>query len=167
MTSLSLRAAGVVYEHAGDAQRALEAAQEGMVYLANVWAPEAQMVSDPGGKVAQSQYETVVQQPVPALQPPPTAVVRGYGTGGGGAAAGGGVNQQLSQVSDALVLGHALGAAVIVPELLVHHWGNDSFRLNELIDLPHWMASAAWAAKAGSDASVALLCGGQRRGVLL
>ena len=95
VTSLSLRAAGVVYEHAGDAQRALEAAQEGMVYLANVWAPEAQMVSDPGGEVAQSQYETVVQQPVPALQPPPTAVVRGYGTGAGGAAAGGGVNQQL------------------------------------------------------------------------
>ena len=55
----------------------------------------------------------------------------------------GGINQQLSQVSDALVLGHALGANVIVPELLVHHWWNDSYRLDELIDVPHWMASAA------------------------
>ena len=47
----------------------------------------------------------------------------------------GGVNQQLTQVSDALVLGQALGAIVILPELLVHHWWNDSLRLSSLSQL--------------------------------
>ena len=55
----------------------------------------------------------------------------------------GGVNQQLTQVSDALVLGQALGAIVILPELLVHHWWNDSLRLSSLIDVAHWRRSAA------------------------
>ena len=55
----------------------------------------------------------------------------------------GGINQQLSQVSDALVLGGALNANVVVPELLVHHVWRDPARLSELIDVPHWKLSAA------------------------
>ena len=55
----------------------------------------------------------------------------------------GGITQQLTQVSDALVLGQALGASVILPELLVHLWWNDSLRLSSLIDVAHWRRSAA------------------------
>ena len=57
--------------------------------------------------------------------------------------ADGGVNQQLSQVSDAIVIGHVLQADILAPELLVHHWWNDSSRLSDLIDLPHWTRLAA------------------------
>lgn len=53
--------------------------------------------------------------------PPPKYTPRGYLL----VIAYGGVNQQTSQVSDALVLGHALQANVIVPERLVHHFWND------------------------------------------
>ena len=55
----------------------------------------------------------------------------------------GGVNQQTSQFSDALVLGQALQAHVIVPERLVHHYWNDSLRVPQLIDVPHWRKAAA------------------------
>ena len=41
------------------------------------------------------------------------------------------------------MLGHALQATIIVPELLVHHWWNDSYRLDQLIDIPHWTRAAA------------------------
>lgn len=55
----------------------------------------------------------------------------------------GGVNQQLVQIADALVLGRVLGATILEPELLVHHWWNDSFRFDELLDAPHWHRAAA------------------------
>lgn len=71
--------------------------------------------------------------------PPPAYTPRGYLL----VIAYGGVNQQTSQVSDALVLGHALRAHVIVPERLVHHFWNDSLRVPELLDIPHWRRSAA------------------------
>ena len=71
--------------------------------------------------------------------PPPKYTPRGYLL----VLAYGGVNQQTSQVSDALVLGHALRAHVILPERLVHHFWNDSLRVPELLDMPHWRASAA------------------------
>lgn len=80
VTSLSLRAAGVVYHHAADAARALEAAADGMVYLNNVWAPEAMLMADPTGENAQRYYESQTRAPVPPLLPPPFDH-RGLGTG--------------------------------------------------------------------------------------
>lgn len=96
-TNMSLRAAGVLYEDANDAARALEATSDGMVYLANVWAPEAQMVADPRGELARSQYEAAVHHPVPQLAPPPSDGRNGFGmsgraAGGYGSANGGGAN---------------------------------------------------------------------------
>ena len=43
----------------------------------------------------------------------------------------------------ALVLGHSLNATVLVPELLVHHWWNDSFRRDRLLAVPCWRRSAS------------------------
>ena len=75
----------------------------------------------------------------PSWPPQPASAPRGHVL----VIAYGGINQLLSQVSDAIVLGHALRANVIVPELLVHHYWNDSLRLPQLIDVPRWIRSAA------------------------
>ena len=71
VTSHSLRAAGVLYQSAADATRALEAAADGMVYLNNIWAPEATLLADPTGEHAKRYYETNVRAPVPPLLAPP------------------------------------------------------------------------------------------------
>ena len=78
-TNLSLRAAGVVYLSAADAARALEAAADGMVYLADVWAPEAQMHADPLGEIAKTAFEAHTHAQVPPLLPPPTDARGGLG----------------------------------------------------------------------------------------
>ena len=81
-SGLSLRAAGVVYRHAADAARALEAAADGMIYLANVWAPEAQMHADPTGEIAETAFEAHTRSPAPALLPAPSDTRTGKPSGG-------------------------------------------------------------------------------------
>ena len=81
-SGLSLRAAGVVYRHAADAARALEAAADGMIYLANVRAPEAQMHADPTGEIAETAFEAHTRSPAPALLPAPSDTRTGKPSGG-------------------------------------------------------------------------------------
>ena len=73
LTEISLQAASVRYFHARDASRALDAASDGMVYLANVWTPEVTLVADPLGHIAKSAYEAHTRQPCPPLVPLPEA----------------------------------------------------------------------------------------------
>ena len=110
-TTMSLRAAGVLYEDANDAARALEATSDGMVYLANVWAPEAQMVADPGGELARSQYEAAVHHPVPPLLPPQSDGRNGFGmsgraVGGYGGANGGGTDGGALSLGKGILMHH-------------------------------------------------------------
>ena len=46
----------------------------------------------------------------------------------------GGINQQRVQIAESAAAAYYLDATLIVPELLVHHWWNDSFRFEELFD---------------------------------
>ena len=84
----SLRCASVVFGDAADAARALEAAAQSHLYLANVWAPEASLQADPDGQLAVRSYQHAVPGPFPALlevprsqQPPRPPPPGGYGAG--------------------------------------------------------------------------------------
>ena len=46
----------------------------------------------------------------------------------------GGINQQRVQIAESAAAAYYLNATLIVPELLVHHWWNDSFRFEEIFD---------------------------------
>ena len=95
VSKLSLRAAAIFFEDATAAARALQAAAESRLYLANVWAPEATLVPDENGEVARRQYEAVVHAPLPALLPLPYEMRQRIERAGNGAAATSGGDPRL------------------------------------------------------------------------
>ena len=87
----SLRCASVVFAEAGDAAKALEAAAQSNLYLANVWAPEVALQADADGQLALRTYQMYVHGPFPALLEVPRNARLGPPLPGGGSGSGGGM----------------------------------------------------------------------------
>jgi hypothetical protein len=52
----------------------------------------------------------------------------------------GGINQQRVQIAESAAAAYYLNATLVIPELLVHHFWNDSFRFEELFDEPFFVS---------------------------